>query len=260
MKLSVIIPAAGSATRYGSDKLAQDLGGRPVLVRTVEFFSKRNEVAQIIVVGPPDDLDGFKERYGPALSFLGVTIVAGGRIDRWESVQNALDMVDADSTHVAIHDAARPAITDELMDRLVEAAAVHEAVIPGVDLSGTIKRVSQDRIDAAESDDLADAILGDLGKRSTSGRIVSETIDRDGLIEVQTPQIFSRELLVQAYAGSRHEGATDDSCVVENHGSPVVVVDGDPINIKITVPADLDRIRLLMGIRSQSGRPSHKRF
>ena len=134
--------------------------------------------------------------------------------------------------------------------RVVGARARGEGAAP-------VAQLDEDRVDAAESDDLADAILGDLGKRSTSGRVVSETIDRDGLIEVQTPQVFSRELLVQAYAGSRHEGATDDACVVENHGSPVVVVDGDPINIKITVPADLERLRLLWTSLSQRGISGH---
>ena len=95
MRMAVIIPAAGESTRFGdSDKLSQDLGGRPVLVRSVEPFTKRDEVACIIVAGPPtggpenssERWEEFKSRYGPVLGFHGAKIVPGGRTARWESV------------------------------------------------------------------------------------------------------------------------------------------------------------------------------
>ena len=82
MHVSVIIPAAGSSRRYGMDKLGQDLGGRAMLLRTVELFTKRDEVRSIVVAGPPDDLETFRERFGAPLSFHGVRIVEGGRTER----------------------------------------------------------------------------------------------------------------------------------------------------------------------------------
>src|SRR5947208_15797673 len=92
MNVCVIIPAAGKSSRYGeSDKLSQDLGGRSVLLRTVELFTKREEVKSIIVAGPPSELDEFKARYGATLGFHGAAIVPGGREHRWETVRNALN-------------------------------------------------------------------------------------------------------------------------------------------------------------------------
>ena len=135
IQLTVIIPAAGRGARFGGDKLSEELGGRPVLLRTVEFFAKRDDVHQIIVAGPAES-DGsvdaaFESRFGPALSFLGVKTVAGGT-DRTDSVRAALHALDDSCTHVAVHDAARPLIDNALMDRMVEAAAKTPAVIPGV--------------------------------------------------------------------------------------------------------------------------------
>ena len=93
MKIAVIIAAGGSSARFGTrDKLAEDLGGRPLLLRTVEFFTKREDVQEIVVVGPATDFEDFKERFGPALSFHGVKIVSGGAT-RTQSVSNGLDIV-----------------------------------------------------------------------------------------------------------------------------------------------------------------------
>ncbi|MGB0325832.1 MAG: IspD/TarI family cytidylyltransferase, partial [Phycisphaerales bacterium] len=118
IQLTVIIPAAGRGARFGGDKLSEELGGRPVLLRTVEFFAKRDDVHQIIVAGPAES-DGsvdaaFESRFGPALSFLGVKTVAGGT-ERTDSVRAALHALDDSCTHVAVHDAARPLIDDALM-------------------------------------------------------------------------------------------------------------------------------------------------
>ena len=133
MKLSVIIPAAGASTRFASgDKLSADLGGRPLLLRTVEIFTRRQEVDQIIVAGPPDGMDAFKDRFGAGLGFHGVTLVPGGREDRWETVRHALSAVKESSTHVAVHDAARPLVSDEMLDRVFMASRHLDAVVPVV--------------------------------------------------------------------------------------------------------------------------------
>ena len=144
MRVCVILPAAGSGTRFGSDKLAQDLGGRPVLLRTVELFTKRDEVTSIVVAAPPDAVEEFRSRYGAQLSFHGAHIVEGGKAERWETVKLALAAVPADCTHVAIHDAARPAASPELLDRVFAAARIHDAVIPGLQVTSTLKRVGDE--------------------------------------------------------------------------------------------------------------------
>ena len=118
MNVSVIVAAAGSSERYGgSDKLSQDLGGRAVLLRTVEVFAKRAEVGSIVVAGPVEGFGDFRDKYGPTLGFHGATVVQGGRTARWETVRNALEAVPDDATHVAVHDAARPVLLDDMLDR-----------------------------------------------------------------------------------------------------------------------------------------------
>jgi len=261
MRICAIIPAAGASRRFGAgDKLAQDLGGRSLLLRTVELFTKRDEVTSIVVAAPPDDLDGFREKYGAPLSFHGVRIVPGGRVERWETVKLALAAVPDDATHVAVHDAARPGASDELIDRVLEAAKVHPAVIPGLTVTSTVKRVSEATVSAAEDDALASAILGDAGREGTSARLVEATLPRDRLVLVQTPQVFEVDLLRRAYAEADPSGTTDDSMVVERLGERVVVVEGDPRNIKVTTPDDLAMIRSILGVRPPADRPVHKRF
>jgi 2-C-methyl-D-erythritol 4-phosphate cytidylyltransferase len=261
IRVSVIIPAAGSSRRYGMDKLGQDLGGRALLLRTVELFTKRDEVRSIIVAGPPDDLDGFRDRFGAQLGFHGVQIVAGGRVERWETVRNAMAVVPEDATHVAVHDAARPGASDELIGRVFEAAKVHPAVIPGLAVADTLKRVSEETVRAEAEDAVADLILGEAAEAATSkGRFVQGTVDRTNLVAVQTPQIFEIGLLRRAYAQADLSGATDDAGLVERLGEKVLVVDGEFRNLKITVPDDLSLMRTMLGMKSPEGRPVHKRF
>jgi 2-C-methyl-D-erythritol 4-phosphate cytidylyltransferase len=262
MNLHVIIAAAGRSERYGSgDKLAADLGGRAVLLRTVEAFARRQEVGGVIVAAPPDGLDEFRAKFGPTLSFHGARIVEGGRHDRCETVRKALAHVPDDATHVAVHDAARPAVTDELLDRIFEAAGTLDAVVPGVSVRDTVKRVSQEATAVEEAEDaVADSILGQESRRSVSARAVVETIDRGGLVLVQTPQVFSVGLLRRAYQQSDLRGVTDDAGAVERLGETVYVVEGDARNLKITTPRDLALVRLILGLKAPAERPVHKRF
>lgn len=248
MKLAVIIPAAGSSTRFGfGDKLSQDLGGRAILLRAVEAFTKRDETTGIIVAAPPDDLDGFKQRFGPQLSFHGASIVPGGRAERWETVRNALQEVSEEITHVAVHDAARPNVTPELLDRIIDAAMVHDAVIPATRVSSTLKRIGEETVKSAQDDGIADAILGNVDESTgtPAAHLVLETVPRENVVAVQTPQVFARELLEKAYAQDDLDGATDDAMLVERLGHEVVVVEGDPRNIKVTTQMDLELARKL---------------
>ena len=254
MNVSVVIPAAGRGVRFGrDDKLGRDLSGRPVLLRAIEPFTRRDEVGSIIVAGPPDEFEAFRDRYGAALGFHGVTLVEGGRADRWETVRNALAHVPEDATHVAVHDAARPLVDDVLLDRLFAAAARLDAVVPALDMTSTIKRIDPDAgIDAGEDGDVvADAILGDAGRLAVEARPVLETVDRRMLVAAQTPQVFERSLLLRAYDGAA-DGVTDESQAVERHGVEVHVVEGDPMNIKITTEQDLELCQAIL----RSGRPA----
>ena len=257
-----LILAAGRSERFGdADKLAQDIGGRPLLMRTVELFTKREEVRSILVAGPPDSLEDFKNRYGASLGFHGARIVEGGRAERWESVRNALGEA-PDCSHIAVHDAARPVVSKSLLDRLFQAAKSLAAVVPAIQIAATVKRVTQETTDVADraEEALADAILGEVGRQSIHARKVCETIDRQGLVEVQTPQIFQAELLRRAYEQDKLDGATDDAMLVERLGEAVHVIDGDRSNIKVTTQGDLKLVRALLGVRPPADRPVHKRF
>lgn len=263
MNICVIIAAAGRSTRFGAgDKLAQDLGGRSVLLRSVEAFAKRDEVRSIIVAGPPgEEFVEFRNKYGPTLGFHGARLVEGGPNHRWETIRNALAAVSDDATHVAVHDAARPAASLDLLARVFHAARELKAVIPVVDVAATVKRVSGEAVAVSEEDDaVADSILGEQGKLNVQARRVEKTIDRAGLVEVQTPQVFEVNLLKRAYAQPNLDGATDDAEIVERLGETVYAVEGDVRNIKITRQADIELIRAILRVPPPAERPVHKRF
>ncbi|MDG2423078.1 MAG: IspD/TarI family cytidylyltransferase [Phycisphaerales bacterium] len=251
MKIAVIIPAAGSSTRFdGGDKLAADLGGRPLLLRTVEAFTRRDEVGQIIVAGPPDGLDAFKDRFGAGLGFHGVNLVEGGKVDRWETVRNALAAVSSECTHVAVHDAARPLVSDQMLDRVFMAAGKLGAVVPVLAMSSTLKEIDPaSTVDAGEGEDLVvDSILDGAGRMQVPASPVTGTVDRDRYAMAQTPQVFRREIIIEAYQGAQLDGATDDAQVVERAGGQVHTVPGDATNIKITTTDDLQLAKALLGL------------
>ncbi len=271
MRICVIIPAAGASNRYNTapdsldalgaprSKLDEDLGGKTVLQRSVELFNTRDEVHQIIVAGPHDDraFSEFQLRHGDRLSLLGASLVRGGRDHRYETVANALKTIDDACTHVAIHDAARPATDPALIDRVFDAARNHNAIVPGTPVSDTLKRVDPEPL--ADTGD-ADTIASILGVGTTHRlHAVRETIDRSNLMQVQTPQVFERGLLLRAYAQD-DLASTDDAGLIERLGEPVVIVDGDPLNLKLTRQRDLPLLRAIMGVRAPSERPTHKRF
>ena len=269
MQICVIIPAAGASRRFSEseaagiladrNKLDEDLGGRPVLQRTVELFTKDHRVGTVIVAGPHDEsaFAEFKLRHGDRLSMLGASLVRGGKTHRYETVKAAVEHVPEDATHIAVHDAARPAAAPDLIDRVFETASRHDAVIPAIAAPDTVKRTGAEVADDQGADPLA-SILGDGGAKSTLHE-VSETLDREGLVLVQTPQVFARDLLLRAYAQDELT-STDDASLVERLGERVVTVEGDPRNIKITTPKDVPLVRAILGFGPPSERATHKRF
>lgn len=261
MKISVIIPAAGASTRFGAkDKLAEELGGRSLLLRTVEFFTKREEVVEIIVTAPPKGIEVFKEKYGPSLSFHGVRIIKGGEKGRWESVAKAVQSVSSDVDRIAVHDAARPCLTNELFSRLLLASRELDAVAAAIPIAGTVKRISKETKTVGDDDAIADSILGSATQATVTGYLVSETVDRSTLWELQTPQIFETSLLIRAYEQSDIADCTDDAQIVEKFGGQVYLVESDSRNIKVTTQQDLQLVKAVLGVKGERPRPTHKRF
>lgn len=273
MRIALIVPAAGASGRFLAaggvrSKLDEDLGGKPLLQRTIETFAKFDDddatIASMIVAGPHEDaaFEDFRERHADRLGLLGARVVRGGKTHRWETVRAALAHVPEDATHVAVHDAARPCVSFELLRRVFGAARTHAAVVPALRVHDTVKRV-RDEGGATSAgnpqDELAARILGGASARGNVRRVV-ETLDRDGLVLVQTPQVFSRELLTRAYAQANLEGVTDDASVVERLGEAVFVVEGEARNIKVTLPEDVTLARALMGFAEPAGKAAHKRF
>lgn len=267
MKFCVIIAAAGASTRYEAagglrSKLDEDLGGKPLIQRTVETFTKfeprEGTIVSMIVAGPgkAEDFAEFKQRHADRLGIFGAKLVPGGVTHRWETVKAALAVVPEECTHVAVHDAARPCVSFEMLDRVFHAALTYPAVIPAVEVPDTVKRVEETGEAMGGADPVA-AILGAAPKVPL--RVVKETLRRAGLMLVQTPQVFEKGLLTRAYAQA-DLSSTDDAGLVERLGERVVVVAGEARNIKVTLPADLGLARLILGLREPEGRPVHKRF
>lgn len=212
-KVSVILPAAGSGTRFGADanKIFQPLADRAIFLRSIDLFAARADVCQILLVASAGDITELSKQFGRELADLDVELVEGGT-RRSDSVRNALARLDDAAGLVCVHDAVRPCAAADRIDAVFGAAAESGAAILACPLHGTIKKVTP------------------------SGTIVT-TVDRDGLWEAQTPQVFDKALLVEAY--QLGGDATDDAEMVQRAGARVSVVPSDPNNIKITTQADL---------------------
>lgn len=214
-RVSVILPAAGSGSRFGADenKIFADLAGRAVFEVTLAAFARRPDVVQTLLVVSAADEPRIRADHGQVLDETGTQLVPGGTV-RSESVRNALAHVADTVDVVAVHDAVRPCVTDAWLDAVFAAAARTGAALLACPIHGTIKRVD------------------------SAGQI-ERTVPRDGLWEAQTPQAFRREIIRAAYAQTDLSGATDDCMLVEAMGHPVTVVPADRRNVKITTRADL---------------------
>ncbi|NLF32151.1 MAG: NTP transferase domain-containing protein [Planctomycetes bacterium] len=240
MKVSVIVAAAGSARRFGGkrNKIFEKVDGRPMFLRTLELFVNRDDVCQTLLVISPDDEAEMKERFGGNLGFMGVRIVLGGP-QRTDSIRNALACVDDQADLVAVHDAARPCVSPLWIDAVFAEAERTGAAILACPVHGTLKKV---RTTTREPDGPipmlgGEPLPGTAIRRPKDHQIV-QTVSRDELWEAQTPQVFSKKILMDAYAKAA-DAATDDAALVEAMGRTVHVVMGDPRNVKITVPGDL---------------------
>jgi 2-C-methyl-D-erythritol 4-phosphate cytidylyltransferase len=233
MPFAVILPAAGKSSRFGGreKKPYVALDGRPVWLRTAELFVNRPDVTQLLLVISPDDRELVERRYAANLMFLDIKLVDGGA-ERFESVANALAHLKPGADFVAVHDAVRPCAPPAVIDAVFAAAASYGAALPGVAVADTLKRVDQE------------------------GRVI-ETVAREGLWQVQTPQAFRRDWLEEAYRQRDQVGATitDDAQLVEAAGHPVRVVPGSPFNLKITTADDLKLAGQYLKLRESDEKP-----
>lgn len=212
MKRYAVIVAGGQGVRMGADRPKQflEICGKPILRHTIERFTAFDPAVEVIVVLPSAQKEWWRS-YCRENDFLErYTLVSGG-ITRFHSVQNALKYVEGEGI-VAIHDGVRPLVSAGLLQRVFDAAQTHEAVIPAVPVVESVRRVE------GES---------------------SAAVSRDGLVQVQTPQIFGASILKTAYEQPFSPAFTDDASVVEAAGGHIHIVAGDRVNIKITTPDDL---------------------
>ena len=212
---TAVIAAAGLSQRCkGEDKLYYDINNKPVLAYAIGAFQKCQLIDDVIVVALEERLEHISDickKYG----FNKVSKIIEGGPTRLESVINGVYASSDKARLIAVHDGARPCIDVGIIEKTIRTAAKHHAAAPAVAITSTVKR----------------------GK----GRIISETIDREGLFEIQTPQIFRAELIKAALTNAANKSIdiTDDCMAVEIIGVSVHIVKGSRRNIKITENQDL---------------------
>ena len=215
-KTSTLIPAAGRGERFGrpTNKVFAQVAGKPILAHTLSVFESCGAIDEIVLVVGENELGVAGDIVGH-FGFGKVSAIVAGGSQRQDSVRNGLEKVTGDV--VAIHDAARPMVTHEIIERSIAVASASGACIAAVPVIDTIKS-------------------------ATTDGIVQDTMDRANLYSVQTPQTFRTDLIREAYARAYADGfyATDDAALVERMGSKVAIVQGSYDNIKITTPSDLE--------------------
>jgi 2-C-methyl-D-erythritol 4-phosphate cytidylyltransferase len=229
LKVVAVVPAGGTGKRMGADVPKQFLllGGVPMMLHSLRALDRAPSVTGVILVMPKDELDRalteVVERYG----LKKVLKVVPGGATRQESVYRGLQEVEADVEIVVVHDAVRPFVTEDLIERSVEAARKDGGAIVAVPMKDTPKQVGPDRL-------------------------IRQTLNRADLWLAQTPQTFRRELLLEAYEKAEIEQvqATDDAALVERLGHTVGIVEGSWENMKITTPDDLVIAEAMLAART----------
>jgi len=215
-KVAAIICAAGASSRFGGKrkKAFVDVSGRAVFLRSVELFSNRDDVKQVLLGISPEDEELVSVKWGPNLKFFDVKTFIGGS-ERFDTVNKGIELVKDDIDLIAVHDACRCCVTEKIIDSTI-AAAESGAAIPACPVTATIKQAKDN--------------------------IITQTVDRTNLYEAQTPQIFSASLLKKAYENLKDldkSKISDDSQLVEALGHKVTIVETDSSNIKITHQSDI---------------------
>lgn len=214
MKVEAIVPAAGLGLRLKTKipKPLVEINTKPILIYALSALAKNKFIRRIIIAVSEDSKDAFRLVLDKFRIHKRIDLVRGGKTRR-ESVENCLKELTRDTDSVLIHDAVRPFLSERLVENCLKEAKKNDAVICGVPARATIKRVA--------------------------GGWVIETLKREELREIQTPQVFKKELLVEAYAKFKKIPVTDDASLIERLGVKVKVINGSYFNIKITTAEDL---------------------
>lgn len=214
MSITVIIPSAGSGKRMGQSQKKQflNLEGLPIVIRTLQAFEGFDEITKVFLVTAQEDMSEMNHLIKQYKFDYEVACLCGGK-ERQDSVYNAL--VHVDTSYVMVHDGARPFVSKDIIQRHIEAIKTKAAVITAIKVKDTIKEVRDHE--------------------------VTKTLNREFLVQVQTPQSFETPLLKAAYDFAKEKKlvVTDDASVVEAYGAKVWVEEGSSLNIKVTLAEDL---------------------
>ncbi len=216
MPTAAIIVASGSSRRMGFDKLAAPLGGKTVLWHSVKTFCEIDAISQVVVVTPPERFDLLKE--------LGSKIIrVDGGSERSDSVAKGLQALPPETTHVAIHDGARPLVTGEAVARTISKATECKAAALARKVTETLKR-------------------------ATTNQLIAESVDRENLWIMETPQVFCFELLSKAYSKIQQgdPSITDEVSALQTIGHQTTLIENLSPNPKITLPSDLKLAEILL--------------
>ncbi|QQR79278.1 MAG: 2-C-methyl-D-erythritol 4-phosphate cytidylyltransferase [Deltaproteobacteria bacterium] len=222
MNIQVIIPAAGSGKRFGGKKQFLSLWDKPVLLHSLECFEKSSQVTGVIVVTSEDEIDLVQTLIQRSGLKKVHAVIPGGK-ERQDSVRLGFYQAPL-CDMVLVHDAARPFVSLEMIDRLVQGVQEVGAAVVGIPVKDTLKNVA--------------------------GGLVKETVDRNPLWSIQTPQAIRYDIFKKAVELSQKENflGTDESMLVEKAGFPVKIVMGSAYNFKITTPEDLAIAEALKGV------------
>lgn len=222
MTCAALITAAGYGTRMGADRPKQylDLGGSPLLARTVKAFDEHPLIDVIVITVPPGDESLCRSVVIEPYGFSKIERIVPGGATRQQSVLNGLITLDRTEI-VAIHDGARPLVAKSTITKTIEAAKATGAALACAPVRDTVKRKEDHHL---------------------------LTLSRSNLWLAHTPQTFLTRLILEAHRAAEQEGfsGTDDACLVERLGLPVAVVEDSPYNIKVTTPEDLQLATLLV--------------
>jgi 2-C-methyl-D-erythritol 4-phosphate cytidylyltransferase len=229
-RIAAVVPAAGLGTRMGADvpKQFHELDGVPLIIFTLRRLAACAAITEFLIATRVDDVVSLEDRVARAALGKPARVVHGGDT-RHQSVANALAQVDPSTEIVVVHDAVRPLVTREQLDRVIREARARGAAILGIPAIDTVKEVKRASLPA----DVA---------------LISATIPRERIVLAQTPQAFSYSLLRDAFRKAEQDGVTasDEAAIVERFGHDVFVVLGSERNLKITRPADMDLARFYL--------------
>jgi 2-C-methyl-D-erythritol 4-phosphate cytidylyltransferase len=229
-RIAAIVPAAGLGTRMGADQPKQflELDGLPLIIFTLRRLAACPAITDFFISTRTEDVMSLQDKVAKAALGRPARVVHGGDT-RQQSVANALAQVDPSTEIVLVHDAVRPFVTREQIERLIAEARARGAAILGIPAIDTVKEVKR----ASLPEDVA---------------MISATIPRERIVLAQTPQAFSYTLLRDAFRKAQQDDVTvsDEAALVERYGHDVFVVLGSDRNIKITRPSDMDLARFYL--------------